>query len=332
MRPALVTLLVFIAACGNNAQVPSTTVSLPGDESTAPPTSSTTTTLAPTTSTTAADPPPPLGELAADALITPTGVVVAVLEQSPTGYLVRTPCGNEEMVSTGTPVGGIDVVLDPGHGGEIDTGAEGSNGLSESELNLEVAQAVEAKLIVRGIPVILSRTANYASILSVRTGLADHLGADLLLSIHHNAPTQGASNRPGTEVFVQHESDESRRLGGLVWSHVTQALSRFNVDWSAANDAGVMTVLSTRGEDAYGINRNAETVSIIAELGYISNPPEAALFATDEYVEAAAEALADAIEDYLTTEEPGSGFVAEGRVFNPQPGIGGRSCVDPDLE
>jgi N-acetylmuramoyl-L-alanine amidase len=258
--------------------------------------------------------------------------VVAVVATNEGGYLVTTPCGNEQQVSDGTPIGSARVVLDPGHGGEIDTGAVGSNGLMEKTLNLELVQAVEAKLIVRGIPVILTRTGDYASRLAIRTGIADRLGADLLLSVHHNSPTQHPSARPGTEVFVQSESDESRRLGGVVYGHVVDALAGFDVAWTAANDAGVLEVLSTRGEDAYGINRNAETVAVLVEMGYISNPPEAALFATDDYIHTASEALADAVEEYLDTDAPGSGFVAEPRVFNPQPGIGSDACEDPVLE
>ncbi len=329
MRPLLAVLLVLIAACGPSIAL--------GPETTAPPSLDSTTTLpAPTTtlmvtSTTTGDPGPGFEEMAVDALVTPTGVVVAVLEPTTHGYLVRTPCGNEEVVSNGTPIGGVSVVVDPGHGGEVDTGAVGANGVMEKNLNLSVAQALGAKLIVRGVSVILTRTGHYASLLGTRTALADHLGADLLLSVHHNAPTPGLSSQPGTEIFIQHDSAESRRLGGLVWQHVVQALQKFDVSWSAAPDAGVLSVLSTRGNDAYGINRSPDTPSVLAELGYISNPAEAELFATDEYVEAAAEALADAVVAYLSTEDPGSGFVAEPRVFNPQPGIGGSACVDPDL-
>jgi hypothetical protein len=110
------------------------------------------------------------------------------------------------------------------------------------------------------------------------------------------------------------------------------ALSDFEVEWTAAPDAGVLRVLSTRGNDAYGMIRSPRTVSVLAELGYISNPAEAELFATSEYVEAVSDALADAIENYLITEATGAGYVAEPRVFNPQPGIGGSLCVDPRLE
>lgn len=333
MRRLLLALLTFTGAC-SYVDATGTTIDVPPDAAVTS-TSAVTTTLATTTTSTVpvpSAPAPSFESKAVDALVTPTGVVVAVLEQTASGYLVRTPCGEETVVGSGTPVGGISVVIDPGHGGEVDTGAVGPNGLMEKHLNLELSQAVQAKLIVREIPVLLTRTGDYATVLGVRGALADHVGADLILSVHHNAPTPGASFRPGTEVFIQSNSVESRRLGELVWDRVVEALSQFDIQWAAAPDAGVLRVLSTRGNDAYGMIRGPEIVAALAELGYISSRPEAELFNTNEYIEAAAEALADAIDAFLGSDEDGSGFVAEPRVFNPQPGIGGSVCVDPDLE
>ncbi|MET0695870.1 MAG: N-acetylmuramoyl-L-alanine amidase [Acidimicrobiia bacterium] len=324
MRPLLLVLVVLIGACSGSAGSEVTTIPTQITTST-----TTTTTTVPTTTTT--EPPPTFPEIAR-ALVTPTGVVVSVLEETATGFRVTTPCGNEATVREGTTLGTTQVVIDPGHGGQVDTGAVGANGLMEKHLNLEVSQALEADLIVRGIDVVLTRTADYASRLGVRAGLADRVNADLLISIHHNAPTPGPSPRPGTEVFIQSTSEASRRLGGLVWTRVMAALSDFDIEWTAAPDAGVLSVLSTRGSDAYGMISGPRTVSVLAEMAYISNPVEAELFATTEYVAAASDALADAVEGFLTTEATGAGYVAEPRIFNPQPGIGGSLCVDPALE
>jgi N-acetylmuramoyl-L-alanine amidase len=323
MRSGLVGLAVLLAACSSSGAGLTPTTRDPTT------TTATTTTTSSTTTTTAPTKTIPEATLA---LVTPTGVVVSVIEETPGGYRVTTPCGNEAVVGEGTPVGRTSVVLDPGHGGEVDTGAVGANGLAEKTLNLEVAEALQADLIVRGIPVLLTRTADYASRLGVRGELADRVDADLLLSIHHNAPTPGPSTSPGTEVFVQTGSDGSHRLGGLVYARVKSALSRFDLAWAAAPDAGVLRVLSTRGNDAYGMLSGPRTVSVLAELAYISNPAEAELLATPDYVEVVSDALADAVERYLHTEATGAGYVAEPRVFNPQPGIGSTLCTDPRLE
>jgi N-acetylmuramoyl-L-alanine amidase len=271
--------------------------------------------------------------LAADGLITETGVMVAVLEQTSNGFTVRTPCGNEVTVRGGDPVGQVDIVIDPGHGGAPDPGAVSSNGLKEASINLEVARAMQDLLAGRGFVVALTRTSDYTSPLGVRAALADHLGAKIMISIHHNAPTANLSSEPGTEVFIQHARFESRRLGELVYSYLTQALREFEgIVWSSAPDAGAIEVLNTRGSDAYGMLRTPTTVTVLAELAYISHRPEADLFLTPEYTAATAAALADAVEAYLTSEASGSGFVPIPRVFNPQRGISADVCEDPDLE
>ena len=265
------------------------------------------------------------------ALISPSGVPVAVLKSAGAGsHWVMTPCGNEAIVFGGMPLRHVDVVLDPGHGGPIDTGAVASNGLTEKEVNLRVAQTAATMLGARGVATVLTRTGDYATPLGVRANLADTVGAKLLISIHHNAPLQAPSPVPGVEIFHESNSPESRRLGGLVYERLMTALSTFVVDWVAPDDAGVMQVLNTSGGDAYGMIRLPETTSVLAELGYMANPAEANLFARPVYPQVAGRAIADAVLDYLETDKPGAGYV-QPRVFNPQPGVGRSLCVETGL-
>lgn len=296
-------------------------------------TSTTATTAESTIATTTTSTPPSTIPQPTFGLRTPTGVNVTVVSTAEGGFQVVTPCGEMSDVAGGEPIGPTTVVIDPGHGGERDTGARGANGLQEKDVNLEVAMAVQSELVERGISTELTRTSDYATRLGVRAGFADALGAEVLVSIHHNAPAPGRSELPGTEVFIQSDSDDSRRLGQLIWEYVRFGLSSLDdVDWVAAEDVGVIRVHNTRGLDAYGMIRSPETVSVLAELGYINNPSEANLFATDQYVELAASLVADGIETYLTTDLLGSGFVDEPRVFNPQPGISADVCEDPELQ
>gem|GEM_PF-1327712 len=295
----------------------------------------TTTTTTPATTSTAADHPSPEGKLP-DGLVTPTGIPVAVLGRTDSGYLVRTPCGNTTEVSGGVFINGARVVIDPGHGGPVDTGAVGPNGLIERDLNLTLARAVIDELNRRGISAVSTRTGGYPTLLSVRSLLADDLGVEALVSIHHNAPTWATSTFPGSEVFIQSESvslarADSARLGGLLYEEITAALATFdNVSWSRSASAGVLRVLSSRGTDAYGMIVRPEVPTALVEYGYLSNPSEAALFATDEYIAVAAAATADAIDAYLHTERPGTGYVQHPRIFDPQraPSF----CEDPALE
>ena len=274
-----------------------------------------------------------LGDLPA-VLLTSTGVVVPVLGSAADGYLVQTPCGNEAELLWGQPLRAAQVVVDAGHGGD-EQGTIGLSGETEAELNLDIARRTAAVLDGQGVSVALTRTSDYRIPISFRAAIADRLGAAVFVSIHHNAPTPtpGPTNGPGTEVFVQSSSDASRRLGGLVYQEVVGALSVFDADWASRTDAGVLTVLNESGEDAYGINRHALTTAVLVELAYLSNPTEATLLGTVEYRQSAAEALARAIIRYLDTDDEGTGFVAEPRLFTPSGATGGsEGCVDPPLE
>ena len=298
-----------------------------------PPTTTTTEPPPPTTTTTTEPPPPP-----PVALLTPTGIPVTVIEVTENGFVVETPCGNTTEIATGERIEPVRVVLDPGHGGPFESGAVGPTGLVERDLNLILADAVLAELTARGISAATTRTADYGQYLSVRADFADALGAEALVSIHHNGPTWDLQDAPGTEVFVQSDSPEepradSARLGGLLYEEITAALGTFeDVQWSGLPDAGVLRVLrlSEDAGDAYGMLSRPATPAALVEYGYISNPSEAELFATEEYIAVAARATADAIEAYLETDRPGTGFVEAPRRFSPAGAP--VECTEPPLE
>ena len=297
-----------------------------------PPTTTTTTEPPPPTTTTTTEPPPPPPV----ALLTPTGIPVTVLEVLETGYLVRTPCGNTAEISDGERIEPAQVVLDPGHGGPIETGAVGPNGLIERDLNLTLTDAVLGELAERDIAAATTRTSDYMVRLWVRVEFADALEPEAVVSIHHNGPTWDLQDVPGTEVYVQSQSademrPESGRLGGLLYEEITEALSTFeDVQWSGLPDAGVKRVLLPDGIDTYALVRGPVTPSVLVEYGYLTNAPEAELFATEEYIAVAAGATADAIEAFLETDRPGSGFVEEPRIYDP-PSFD-IECIDPPLE
>ncbi len=270
------------------------------------------------------------------AVLTPLGIPVVVIQRTDAGYSVLTPCGNTAQISKGEPIDGIRVVVDPGHGGHWDTGAVGPNGLLEKDLNLKLSRAVLEELADRGIPAATTRTFDYGVRLSARAAFADVLGADVLISIHHNAPTWNIVDIPGSEVYVQSATPQqarvdSARLGGLLYEEIIAGLSSFDdVSWSRLPDAGVLRVLQPDGNDTYGILRHPSTPSALIEYGYLSNPDEAKLFATPEYIRVAARATADAIDTYLHTDRTYSGFIHEPRSYDPP--SSSIPCDDPTME
>jgi len=300
---------------------------------------STSTSLAPSTTliTTTAPTPTSAGQASTIPLgppvawLAPSGVPLAVIALRGETVEVLTPCGEAATLSEGEPIYDVDVIIDPGHGGPVDTGAVAPTGLAEKEINLRVGLATARTLTEKGIATMLTRIADYPMPIGIRSDYSDMTGARALVSIHHNAPVAPASDIPGIEIFVQQDSTESMRLGGLLYDATMAALEHFDVDWDRAPDAGVMTVLNPEGLDAYGMVRRPDAPSALLELGYIANRAEAELYEHPDYVDAASQSIAIAVDSFLNSAETGASLVG-GRVFRPNRGVGADQCVEPDLE
>lgn len=214
------------------------------------------------------------------------------------------------------------VVLDPGHGGH-DQGTQGPTGLLEKDLVLDVALRLGALIEERlGGEVVYTRRTDEFLPLEERTAIANESRADLFLSIHANSsPVRRVS---GAEVFylnfttsrealelaarenaghsrsifelreliqkiaLKDKLDESRELA----SHMQQELAR---EWRrmnpAARDRGVKTA-------PFVVLIGASMPSVLAEIGFVSNPKDEALMKKPEYRQRLAEALYRGIERY----------------------------------
>ncbi|MFZ6004004.1 MAG: N-acetylmuramoyl-L-alanine amidase family protein [Actinomycetota bacterium] len=298
------------------------------------------TTTAPTTTTTAAptttEPLVAWPAIPTDgvprAVTTPNGVVLAVLSQSADGrFVARSPCGNEVTVS-GAPLTGATVVLDPGHGGG-EPGAVGPAGTTEKAVNLAIALETKRQLEAQGATVVLTRTGDYRITLASRAAIAQALRPAVFISIHHNAEPDEHRPTPGAETYYQVASADSKRLSGLVYEELFSAFSAYDVDWVADRDAGAKYRKRDDGGDYYGIlNRTAGIPAVLSEAAFISNPPEEALLVDPAFQATEAKAFTQAILRYVTTDDPGSGFVEPYPRTAPAGGGGGASgCVDPPL-
>jgi N-acetylmuramoyl-L-alanine amidase len=276
--------------------------------------------------------PPITDDGTARAVVTPTGVVVPVDADLGGGrYRVTTPCNGSAEV-TGTALGGATVVLDPGHGGD-ELGALGPDGLREKDVNLAVAEEAQDILEARGATVVLTRTADYRITLASRAGIAKALQPVAFVSVHHNSEPDGPTPGPGTETYYQVANPQSRRLAGLVWEAEVAAFAPLGEDWVGDRDHGAKTRLTGRGGDYYGIlARTAGLAAVLSEGLFISEAAEEALLADSDVRRAEAQAIADAVVRFVTTDEPGSGFTdAYPRTDPAGPGGGAGGCVDPPL-
>jgi N-acetylmuramoyl-L-alanine amidase len=287
-------------------------------------------------------PVPPIGDTTttepdpatATAVVTPAGIVAPVISRAGDGWVVRTPCNATATLpgarakSAGSPV----IVLDPGHGGS-EPGAVSPGGLIEKDVNLAVARQTQSALEAAGVKALLTRTGDYDVALPTRSEIARTVNPKAFVSIHHNAEPDGPRDGPGAETYYQIGSADSKRLAGLVYEEVVRAMSQYKVAWVADRDAGAKFRPGTNGDYYAMLRQPGKVVSVLAELAFISNQPEAQLLARPDVQKVEGEAVARGIVRYLTTRDPGSGFVEPYPRIDPPSVPGGtpRPCRDPQL-
>lgn len=101
---------------------------------------------------------------------------------------------NRSIESFSPVLKGKIIFIDPGHGGE-DRRNRGPKGLAiEADVNLRVSLELRNFLLKAGAIVIMSRERDTTVPLLERPRIANESGADIFISIHHNAPGQAGDN------------------------------------------------------------------------------------------------------------------------------------------
>lgn len=174
------------------------------------------------------------------------------------------------------------VCIDPGHG--PDFGAVGPTGLKEKDANLRLSLVLKEKLEKKGAQVFLTRQDQYGVTLSVRPKMAALVGADILLSIHHNAIPDGVNpfTSRGTSTYYYHP--QSLPLAAAIQKRLLEKLKLPNFGLYYDNLA---------------LCRPPQMPAVLIEPAFIMHPEEEMLINTDEYQKKTAEAIIKGIEDFL---------------------------------
>jgi N-acetylmuramoyl-L-alanine amidase len=217
------------------------------------------------------------------------------------------------------------VVIDAGHGGH-DTGTIGSNGLMEKDLVLDVAlrlgKMIEQRL---GADVIYTRHDDTFIPLEERTHIANIEKADLFISIHANSSP--ASSATGVETYYfNFTSDQNAlklatrenasstssifELNDLLHKAVLNAKVEESREFAQKVEASLyaMSVRMNKKSHNRGVKKapfvvliGATMPSILAEIGFVSNPHDAKLLRREDQRRKIAEALYKGVSAYANT-------------------------------
>lgn len=248
----------------------------------------------------------------------------AAQAQSPAVAAARMTAGRQSLTRVlGLKVG--KVVIDAGHGGH-DPGSIGPTGLMEKELVLDVAKRLGALVEERlGSEVIYTRSDDTFIPLEQRPAIANQAKADLFISIHANSSR--ISTATGVETYylnfttspealevAARENASSERSVGDLTDLIKKIALKDKLDESREFASKVQTSMMSgtvkagnRTKDR-GVRKaplvvliGAGMPSVLAEIGFLSNPKEEALLKKPEYRQKLAESLFRGLSQYSGT-------------------------------
>ena len=176
------------------------------------------------------------------------------------------------------------IVLDPGHGG-YDNGAKGPGGTLEKNVTLAFARIL-AQELSKTYEVVLTRTDDYWVDLLTRTSMANHLNADMFISIHtggsflHQA--SGISlyyyeKVSTSELMSEENSIEALKTNDLrtLWSNIQNKHQKTSKTLAEL----IMNRINETPQFKAGVQgapllvlEGADMPAVLVEIGYITNP------------------------------------------------------------
>lgn len=177
-------------------------------------------------------------------------------------------------------------------------GSSSNNGITEAEINLQIALKLQNLLEQSGCVVILTRSdeneiydvesdtirEKKVSDMKNRVKIGNESSADIFVSIHLNKIEQ--SQYDGWQTFYKSGSEESKKLATSVQMGLNEAMQKEN----KRTPAQLNTVY---------LMKFVEIPITIVECGFLSNPEEEKLLQTDEYQEKLAWGIYNGINDYF---------------------------------
>ena len=249
-------------------------------------------------------------------------------EKRPIEKTIAAPAKNRESGNSMTRALGLKirrVVIDPGHGGR-DEGTAGPTGLKEKELVLDVSKRLAAMVQQSiGAEVILTRDDDRFVPLERRPAIANERRADLFLSIHANSSTMRiaggvesyylsfTTSKTAMELAARENADSERSVFEL--KELLQKIAlKDKVDESRDFASKVQSAMFNLAAKSTPVQRNrgikkapfivligTQMPSVLAEIGFVSNPKEEAILKTSAHRQKIAEALLKGMEGYIST-------------------------------
>ena len=192
---------------------------------------------------------------------------------------------------TGSGLAGRTIVLDPGHGGSDPGGCVDGAPINDAEVGYAVAVRLRTLLEQAGATVVMTREeipSNQKVFMTDRIEMNNQLEPDIFVSIHGNKAGTGVTTATGAETYTYDGKIYTQKyLADDLAEKICDGLK------VSTNQKSV-----TKKKNLYVLRMNNHP-AVLVECGYLDNPGDLSLLATEAYQQKLAEGIYQGVTAYF---------------------------------
>ena len=208
------------------------------------------------------------------------------------GYSVSWESGNRLVFrfrhaapanGSSTPLSGMTIVVDAGHGGEWSGTYGAIEGLYEKTLTLQYALELQKQLEALGANVVMSRTTDVKVEMHDVTALTRRVQADLFISIHMDGVSSPSANGPSAHYFTEYSYAFAKAIADKMYGTYAsyKTTTKRGARW-----------------DPFYVTRISDCPAVLLECGFMTNIDDLELLINDSFRKKLCAAIADGTVAY----------------------------------
>lgn len=215
---------------------------------------------------------------------------------------------------------GRKIFLDPGHGGEDRRNKNPKGDVVEADVNLRVALNLKKYLESAGAIVFISRTKDTTVALGYRSELTNNSGAEIFVSIHHNAPGKAEDNFTNYTSVYYHANETDYEYEPS--DHDIARYIERDLSYVMRNPGGLGSFDGTYSDyniypgEGFSVLRKKNIPGVLVECAFHTNRFEELRLNNEEFNQIQAWGIFRGLAKYFKAGRPKISFIADSSKYD----------------